>query len=233
MPPREQVVGEVVGRARRWRPGRGASSARRRARRARCTCRSGGSRRARRAGRRRRAPASATRRGVVAGAADQRDLTPARASQAATFAPDPPGRSVIRAGVSLPRRERRVVERHDVDHQVAEDDDARHSAPRSPRPARRCAAPAGRSRAGSRPPCASGSARAGTGSRRGPRRPRRPPRRGPRADAVVQLGVDLLVERVGDHDRAGRAELRALAQHRRRLGGESTRHGTGSPESVR
>ena len=176
-----------------------------------------------------RAPRRRRRRGRSA-----RPRRPARASQAAVFAPAPPGRSEIRAGVSLRDRQRRVVEGHDVEHHLAEDDD--HCAPRSPPPARRCAARAGRSRAATR----RSSARWKRSSRNGvTSRPR---------DALLGRRLEPFAQQRGraarrpsarragwrPRPRRARRRARARAQHRRDLLPASPPATcTGSPDEVR
>ena len=112
-------------------------------------------------------------------------------------------------------RQRRVVEGHDVEHHLADDDDhaaaisaasaalrsTRRTLARSDSPSLRRWKRSSRNGVTSRPltPCSAAACEAFA------------------QQPVVQLGVHRLVERVGHHDRAGRADRLALAQHRRDL----------------
>ena len=49
----------------------------------------------------------------------------------------------------------------------------------------------------------------------------------------MEFGVELLVERVGDDDGARRADSLRARITAAASSGESTRHGTGSPDDVR
>ena len=191
---------------------------------------------ARRAGRRRPSRCSASSaRVVVADARDQRHVD-ARARQpggdvrarAAGAQRDPRGRV---AG----ERERPVVRTRRRRHRRRRGRRPRHSAPRSPRPARRCAGRGGRSRAGLSPPVC-GVEALEQERRHVAARDAAPPRP-PQAlaqHAVVQLGVDLLVERVGDDDaRRARRPRAARAAPRPPPRASPPATVTGSPDDVR
>ena len=238
------LAGRQAGRLqrRRWRPRRAPSCARRRDGRARCRCRSG-----RRASWATWTSTPASRSAATAWAPNA--SSPARptkrdvgarvaASHAATLAPEPPRCCSIGAGVSLPCASRPGSA-------------ATTSTIRSPRTTmlmrrgrdlrrqpRRCAARCGRSTSRLAPAVSRWKKSSRNGVASLPVAPARVRRLQPRGQhAVVQRrgsSCSASRQRVGDHDRRGRAPSSvAGAQHRRRpRSGESTRHGTGKPESA-
>ena len=157
--------------------------------------------------------------------------TPCSTSRAATLAPPPPGRCVICAGVSEAWASGADARRDDVGHQVADDDDRAHALAATAILAGQLGVAQHQSHVGAqaltaglrveareqerRDVAAAHALALGGGERLG-------------EHALVQRGVELLVERVGDHERAASMPSSARARSAAATSsGESSRHGAG------